>query len=60
MTEEDWKWFELWKDARRLSEAQIGSLEEQLIKDQSNMDVRVQLFFHYSQLVGKQAKTSEC
>jgi len=49
MTEEEWRHFQLWQEARKLSTAQIESLDEQLQKDPSNMDVRVQLWSHYNE-----------
>jgi len=47
MTEEDWRWFELSRAARGLSAAQIKSLERQLRSNQTDLDVRIQLFSYY-------------
>jgi hypothetical protein len=52
----DWRWRELWREARQLSAADIKLLEDQLRVDQSNMDVRVQLFSHYDEYEGNNLK----
>lgn len=52
MTEEDWRWFELWRAAPGLSETEIDSLEKQLQIDQSDMDARFQLFGYYNKYQG--------
>jgi hypothetical protein len=56
MTDEDWRWFQLSLEARKLSASAIKSLEKQLQLDQSNMDVRVQLLSYYSQYEGNKLK----
>lgn len=58
MTEEDWRWFELWCGARALSPSDLVSLEVQLRIDQSNMDARVQLFSYYYGLEGNELKST--
>ncbi len=56
MTEEEWRWFELSLAARKLSAAEIKSLEEQLQLEPCNMDVRVQLLAYYGQYEGNELK----
>lgn len=56
MTEEDWRWFEMGKKARQLSPPDIKLLEDQLRVDQSNMDVRVQLFAYYNEYKGNKLR----
>lgn len=56
MTEEEWRWFELTRAARKLSAADIHRLEDQLRIDQWNMDVRVQLCSHYFEHEGNNLK----
>lgn len=56
MTEEEWRLFELWRNAHRLSNAEIESLEETLRLDPRNIDVRVQLFAHYHEFEGNALK----
>jgi hypothetical protein len=50
MTEEDWRWFELWKEARKFSAVEVELLEDRLRVDQSNIDIRIQLVAaHYNE-----------
>jgi len=56
MSEEDWRRFELWRDADKLSASDIEILEDRLRVDPSNMDVRVQLVSHYNEFDGNKLK----
>ncbi|HEY9712655.1 MAG TPA: hypothetical protein V6C72_04250 [Chroococcales cyanobacterium] len=49
MTEEEWRWFLLGREARNLSAADIEKLEAQLQMDPSNMDLRIQVFSYFIQ-----------
>lgn len=56
MTEEEWRWFQLSLASKKLSAAEIESLEEQLHLEPSNLDVRVQILAYYGQYKGNELK----
>lgn len=49
MTEEDWNYFNLWRNAKNLSSAELGALETLLSKSPSDINARVQLLSYYQQ-----------
>ncbi|MBX3149355.1 hypothetical protein KF728_04295 [Candidatus Obscuribacterales bacterium] len=59
MSEEDWRWFELWRGADALSEAEVEALEQQLRDDPLNMDARVRLFGYFSRYEGNKLKRND-
>ena len=56
MTEVEWRQFKLWRDAGKLSSGRIKSLETQLLKDPTNMDLRIQLLGYYGRYKGNNLK----
>lgn len=48
MTDEQWRWFQLWQTSRRLSAREIELLEDQLRTNKADLDIRVQLVSYYS------------
>jgi hypothetical protein len=59
MTDEDRRWFELYRKADKLSASDVDKIEKRLLSEPASMDLRVQLFGYWHSENNRQRKNAE-